>query len=236
MKRKETGGVFAAVRTAAAAHPILSGGTLLCAAASVLASLLPPLLLAGIIDDLAAGLPLALGAILLYFGSLALEGLLSSGQEALLEMFGQRMTRALRSEMSEKLSRLPAGTLAAQDPGEVAARFSGDVDTVETLFTSGVISMAADACRIVSIFAVIAGKNPGLALLLLLVLPLLALFTRHVQKRMLTAQLENRRAVAAISGQVPEALHNIRTLHALGLEDYMERRYNRRIGESYAAV
>ena len=236
MKRKETGGVFAAVRAAAAAHPILSGGTLLCAAASVLASLLPPLLLAGIIDDLTAGLPLALGAILLYFGSLALEGLLSSGQETLLEMFGQRMTHALRSEMSEKLSRLPAGTLAAQDPGEVAARFSGDVDTVEALFTSGVISMAADACRIVSIFAVIAGKNPGLALLLLLVLPLLALFTRHVQKRMLAAQLENRRAVAAISGQVPEALHNIRTLHALGLEEYMERRYDRRIGESYAAV
>ena len=114
MKRNS---VFAAVCGAAAAHRLLSAGTLLSAAASVLASLLPPLLLAGIIDDLAAGLPLALGAILLYFGSLALEGLLSSGQEALLEMFGQRMTRALRSEMSEKLSRLPAGTLAACSPG-----------------------------------------------------------------------------------------------------------------------
>ncbi len=97
------------------------------------------------------------------------------------------------------------------------------MDTVEALFTSGVISMAADACRILSIFAVIAVKNTGLALLLLLVLPLLTVFTRHVQKRMLAAQLENRRAVAAISGQVPEALHNIRTIRALGLEDYMER-------------
>ncbi len=236
MKRNTKNGVFAAVRSAAAAHRLLSAGTVLCAAASVLASLLPPLLLGRIVDSLSGGMPLVFTAALLYFGSLALEGALSSAQETLLEMVGQKMTHALRSEMSTKLTRLPAAALAEQDPGAIAARFSGDVDTVETLFTSGVISMAADACRIVSILAVIAVKNTGLALMLLLVLPLLTAFTRRVQKRMLTAQLENRRAVAAISGQVPEALHNLRTLRALGLEDYTEARYDRRLGESYAAV
>ena len=236
MKRNRKTGVFSAIREAAATHRLLSAGTILCAIASVLASLLPPLLLARVIDTLTGGLPLPFTAALLYFGSLALEGVLSSAQETLLEMFGQRMTHALRSEMSRKLTHLSAATLSAQNPGEVAARFSGDVDTVEALFTSGVISMAADACRILSIFAVIAVKNPGLAVLLLLVMPVLTVFTRHVQKRMLSAQLENRHAVAAISGQVPEALHNIRTIHALGLESYMGRRYDRRIGESYAAV
>ena len=99
-----------------------------------------------------------------------------------------------------------------------------------------IISMAADACRIISIMAVIAVKNTGIALVLLLVLPLFAVFTRHVQKRMLAAQLDNRRAVAAVSGQVPETLHNIRTIRALGLESYRERRYDRCIGESYAAM
>lgn len=236
MKRNEKPGVFAAVRAAAASHKLLALGTVLCAAASVLASLLPPLLLARIIDGLTGGMPLAFTAALMYFGSLALEGVLSSGQETLLEIFGQKMTHALRSEMSVKLTRLPASTLSAQNPGEVAARFSGDVDTVEALFTSGIISMIADACRIISIFVVIAIENAGLALLLVLVLPLLTIFTRYVQKRMLKAQLENRQAVAAISGQVPEAIHNIRTIRALGLESYMEKRYDKRIGESYAAV
>lgn len=236
MKRNKKPGVFAAVRAAAASHKLLALGTVLCAAASVLASLLPPLLLARIIDGLTGGMPLAFTAALMYFGSLALEGVLSSGQETLLEIFGQKMTHALRSEMSLKLTRLPASTLSAQNPGEVAARFSGDVDTVEALFTSGIISMIADACRIISIFVVIAIENAGLALLLVLVLPLLTIFTRHVQKRMLKAQLENRQAVAAISGQVPEAIHNIRTIRALGLESYMEKRYDKRIGESYAAV
>ena len=236
MKKKNDHGVFAAVRMAAASHRLLTVGTVLCVAASVAASLLPPLLLARVIDRLTAGLPLSFLAVLLYFGSLALEGVLTAAQESLLVLFGQRMTHALRSEMSRKLSRLPAGTLAEQNPGEVAARFSGDVDTVEALFTSGIISMAADACRIVSIMGVIAVKNTGLALILLLVLPLFAVFTRCVQKRMLAAQLDNRRAVAAVSGQVPETLHNIRTIRALGLEDYMERRYDRCIGDSYAAM
>ena len=236
MKKQKNNGVFSAIRDAAAAQPFLTVGTLLCVAASVGASLIPPLLLGRAVDQLTGGLSLTALAVLLYFGSLALEGILSSAQESLLVLFGQTMTHALRSEMSRKLTLLPASTLVGQNPGEVAARFSGDVDTVEALFTSGIISMVADACRIISILAVIAVKNTGLALILLLVLPLFAVFTRHVQKRMLAAQLDNRRAVAAVSGQVPETLHNIRTIRALGLERYMERRYDRRIGESYAAM
>lgn len=236
MKNKNKIGVFAAVREAALTHLFLTLGTVLCVAASVGASLIPPLLLARVIDDLTGGIPLSFAAVLLYFGSLALEGLLSSAQETLLVLFGQKMTHALRSEMSQKLTRLPASTLVAQNPGEVAARFSGDVDTVEALFTSGIISMIADACRIASILAVIVVKNTGLALILLPVLPLFAVFTRHIQKKMLAAQLENRRAVASVSGQVPETLHNIRTIRVLGLESYMEKKYDRRIGESYAAV
>ena len=234
--KQQNNGVFTALRMAASAHHLLTVGTLLCVAASVVASLLPPLLLARVIDQLTAGLPLTVWAVLLYFGSLALEGVLSSAQESLLVLFGQKMTHALRSEMSQKLTQLPASTLVGQNPGEVAARFSGDVDTVEALFTSGIISMVADACRILSILAVIAVKNTGLAIILLLVLPLFAVFTRHVQKRMLAAQLDNRRAVAAVSGQVPETLHNIRTIRALGLEDYRERQYDRCIGASYAAM
>lgn len=236
MKRRNKSSVFASIRMAARAHHVLTVGTILCVASSVVASLLPPLLLARIIDGLTAGLPLTLWAVLAYFCSLALEGVLSSAQESLLVLFGQKMTHALRSEMSHKLTQLPASTLVDQNPGEVAARFSGDVDTVEALFTSGIISMVADACRILSIMAVITAKNTGLALILLLVLPLFAAFTRHVQRRMLAAQLDNRRAVAAVSGQVPETLHNIRTIRALGTEAYMERRYDKRIADGYAAM
>lgn len=236
MRNQEKAGVISALKAAVQSHRILTISTLLCVAASVVASLIPPLLLKDMINRLTGGMPLLFTAVLLYFGSLVLEGTLSSAQETLLVLFGQKMTHALRSEMSQKLITLPASTLVGQNSGEVAARFSGDVDAVEALFTSGIISMVADACRIISILAVIAVENMGLALVLLVILPLFAVFTRFVQKRMLAAQLENRRAVAAVSGQVPETLHNIRTIHALGLESYMEQRYDQRISESYAAM
>ncbi len=228
--------VFSIIKKEALSHCFLTAGVLLCVTVSVIASLIPPLLLARIIDRLTGGYSLSFAAVLLYFGSVLLENGASSAQEALLVLFGQKMTHALRSEMAQKLKRLPAKTLAEQEPGTLAARFSGDVNTVETLFTSGIISMAADACRIISIMAVIAMKNPGLALILLFILPPFAAFTRLVQKRMLASQLENRRAVAAVSAQVPEALHNIRTIRLLGMEAYMEQRYDRRITESYRAM
>ena len=94
---------------------------------------------------------------------------MSSAQETLLDMFGQKMTHALRSEMSRKARRAARrDARLRRTPARSPRGFPGDVDTVEALFTSGVIiGMAADACRIVSILAVIAVKNTGLALILL---------------------------------------------------------------------
>ena len=61
-------------------------------------------------------------------------------------------------------------------------------------------------------------ENRGLALILLVVLPLLYLFTRVVQKRMLKAQLQNRAAVARASAHVPETLRCIRLIPSLDPE------------------
>ena len=53
---------------------------------------------------------------------------------------------------------------------------------------------------------------------------------------MLAAQLDNRRAVSRAAGHVPESLHNIRTIHTLGKEAYMEQRYDDYIEDSYRAM
>ena len=94
----------------------------------------------------------------------------------------------------------------------------------------------ADLCKIVSILAVLSRKNPGLCLVLLCLLPVLFAFTRYVQKNMLKAQLENRRAVGRAAAFVPQTLHNIRTIHALGKERYMCACYDCFIGQSYGAM
>ena len=214
----------------------LSLGIVLTVVGAVVAALLPPLVLAKNVDTLTAGTPAALGQVLLYFGLLALTGLLESARESLLTVFGQEITHGLRSCMMAKLTRLTSGALAAREPGELASRFVGDVDTVENLFSAGIISMFADLCKIVSILVVLSRKNLGLCLVLLCLLPPLFFFTRYVQKNMLRAQIANRQAVGRASAFVPTTLHNIRTVHALGKERYMCARYDDFIDESYAAM
>ncbi len=203
---------------------------------AIVTSLFPPLILGGIIDAMTAGQAVNWRMILAYFGLIVLTGLMEAAREALLTVFGQKITHALRSGLMDKFTRLTADCLNKQEPGAVVSRFVGDVDTVEALFTSGIISMFADVCRIISILAVIWFRNKGLAIVIVVLLPFLFWFTRHVQKNMLSAQIANRRAVSRASGHVPETLHNIRTVHTLGREKYMEQRYDEYISEGYRAM
>ena len=215
---------------------LLTAAVILTVAGAVIVSLLPPLVLERIINELTQNqhVPAALG--LEYFGLLALAGVLTACRESLLTVLGQKITHSMRSALLQKLDRLPADRLVRQDPGATVSRFVGDVDTVEDLFTSGIISMFADACQMVSIFVILFLRNRGLTLLLLAVLPLVFAFTRAVQKRMLRAQIDNRAAVARVTNFVPETIRCIRTIHNLGSESYMRNRYEEVIGESYRAV
>ena len=214
----------------------LSLGIVLAVVGAVVTALIPPLILARIVDTITGGNKAAVYILVLYFAMLALTGFMESAREGLLTVFGQKITHALRSSLMEKFVSLTSDNLTRQEPGTLVSRFVGDVDTVENLFTSGIISMFADACKIISILVVIWFENKGLTVVLLVMLPFLFGFTRHVQKNMLTAQIENRKAVGRASGHVPETLHNIRTIHCLAREKYMEERYDTYIGESYQAM
>lgn len=215
---------------------LLTAGIVITVVGAIVTSLFPPLILAKIIDTVTSGTMPTFYMVLMYFGFLLITGLMESTRETFLTVFGQKITHSLRSALMDKYSCLTTSGLTSQEPGTVVSRFVGDADTVENLFTSGIISMFADACKIISIVAVIWFKNKGLAIVLLVILPFLFIFTRTIQKNMLEAQIENRRAVGRASGHVPETLHNIRTIHTLGKENYMEQRYDEYICESYAAI
>ncbi len=235
-KRQNVKNVRSVIRQTVTGYAGLSLGIVLAVAGDIVTALLPPWILGSIVDTITAGNVVPVALVILYFAFTVLTGLTESIREGLLTVFGQKITHALRSSMMEKYTNLTAGELTKQEPGTIVSRFVGDVDTVENLFTSGIISMFADACKIISILVVIWLKNRGLAIVLLILLPFLYWFTRTVQKNMLKAQIENRRAVGRASGHVPETLHNIRTIHTLGKERYMEERYDEYIAESYRAV
>lgn len=214
----------------------LSLGVLASLAASIVISLLPPLVLEAVINALADGGDIDIGLAFLYFAAVAGDGIFESVREGLLTVFGQKITHAMRKSLEHKLTAMSAAELTSADPGAVVSRFTGDVDTVESLFTSGVISMFADVCRVISIMAIILSRSTGLAVILLAIIPPVFFITRTVQKRMLSSQLANRAAVARVSGHVPETIHCLRTIRMLGKEEYMKKRYGEYIDKSYAAI
>ena len=215
---------------------LLTAGIVITVVGAIVMALFPPLILAKIIDTITSDTMPAFYMIIMYFGFLLITGLMESARETFLTVFGQKITHSLRSALMYKYSCLTTSGLTSQEPGTVVSRFVGDADTVENLFTSGIISMFADACKIISIATVIWFKNKGLSIVLLVILPFLFVFTRIIQKNMLAAQIENRRAVGRASGHVPETLHNIRTIHTLDKENYMAQRYDEYICESYTAI
>lgn len=214
----------------------MSLGIVFAVIGAIVTALLSPLILGNIIDTITNRNKIIYIDVILYFDLLILTGVMESLREGLLIQFGQKITHALRGRLMDKFTNLTADVLTKQEPGAVASRFVGDVDMVENLFTSGIISMAADTCKIISILTVIWFRNKGLAFVLLVLLPVLFWFTRVVQKNMLAAQIKNRQAVGRASGHVPETLHNIRTIHNLDKEAYMTRQYDKYIEESYRAV
>lgn len=210
--------------------------TVIIIAGAIATALLPPLVLERIVNRLTAHQPIPLYLALIYFGLLALSGLLESGQNVMITVFGQKVTHGLRSEMCAKLQRLPAAYFARHEAGKTTSRFVNDVDVVDSLFTNGIISMFADACKVLSILAVIFYKSLGLGILMLWVTPLLFVMTRLFQKRILKAQLANRAAVGKVNNHVPETIRTISMIRTLFRQKYMEQKYDDYIEESYHAT
>lgn len=214
-------------------------GLVLAIAASIAVSVAPPLILQYIVDSLAGGnfaaMPL-LTAGVVYFIVNAGSGLVDALKETLITIFGQKITHGLRSAMCRRLSALPAPYFVSHESGAVTSLFVNDVDTLEDLFDSGVVSMIADVLTISSILVVVFHLSGGLGILLCIALPLLFLLTRYFQKRMLQAQRDNRAAIGRTNELIPETVHNIRTIHTCQQESHLRRRYGKTIGDSFAAM
>ncbi len=235
MSRKYSAVLSAAI-SSLKAHFALSLFTLVSVGLSIVSAIIPPLILEKIINSISSGEGITLSHAILYFLSILLDGVLEGLENSTLLILGEKITHFLRSTLSKKITRLEASTLLEIKGGEAVERLISDVDTLETLFTDGIISLVRDALRIISLLWVIALLNKGLFLILLFILPLLLFYTRRVQKKTLEAEKENRKALEKEYSEVPEAISNIRTIHNLSLYSYMENKYLKSLKNSYAAV
>ena len=228
--------VIASVKTSLKTHP---GAVLLLVAlivASVVTSLLPPLVLKRVINELTAGKGISFRLSAGYLLLVIVSDLFETAQNSAITIFGQKITHGIRSVLCAKLDRLPADYFTKHPAGQITSVFVNDADTIDTLYSDGIVGMLADSFKLIGILGIIFTECPGLAILLVILTPFLFLLTRHFQRATLVAQRDNRQAIGRVSNHVPETIRNIRMNHVLGKEKYMESRYDAYISDSYNAV
>lgn len=204
----------------------------------ILVSLIPPQILRIIIDEhlilqRSQGL---LGIGLIYMSILLLNGALESMKEVLLTVLGQKITTKIRKEMINKLGRISSRYFSSEETGVVVSRMTNDVDSVSSMFTSGIISMFIDSFKVIGIIISIWYFSSGLGLVTLVILPVVFVVIRLFQSRMFKAQLNNRVLTGKINNHISESLKNMKLVKSYNIASFMEKRYRSFLLQNFKTI
>lgn len=228
--------LFTCVKQVLHDHPVLSLFTLACIVICIPVSLIPALIMEELVNRLVSGNTFILNPAVKWIGVSLLACVLEALREGMITWLGQSVLHALRTMLSEKLERLETSYYTGHPAGEILSILVNDTDSAGSLFTGGIVSMAADACSIIGILYVICTRSMGLTVILLVVLPMVFVFTRHVQKKMLVRQKENRQAKAGSAAILPETIRCASSIAMYDAQDYMQERFDAAIEKGYEAM
>ncbi|MGH7333587.1 MAG: ABC transporter ATP-binding protein [Candidatus Rokuibacteriota bacterium] len=195
----------------------LVGGLVLAAAAF---ELIPPLIVRTIVDhQLIVGNADGLVALaLLYLLAVAAMQAVTFVYGYLAATGAQGALSKLRTRLFAHLQRLPTSYFDRVPVGDVISRCTADVDTLDTVFSSGVALLLANLVRLVTIAGAMVALSPTLSLVVALIAAPLVLVTRALQVRVRHAERENRAAVGAVNTRLQEDLRSIEVIRVFGRE------------------
>ena len=194
-----------------------------------LLSLVPPQLLRIIVDDVipSGNINDLLKYALFYMLLFIFIGLIDFLKEILLVVISQGIGKNIRLEMLHKVNRLAYINFFKYDYGTLEAYFSNDVEEINTLITSGVISMAIDMFKMIGIVISIFVFSILFGFITLLIIPFIVLFTMWIRKRMYKAQSDNRKLEGNVNNLVLENLDNISTIKSFRIYDEIKNKYDK---------
>ena len=199
-------------------------GVLALAALGVLLArtldLVPPFLIQRVVDEhLMAGRPaglLRLGC--LYLLATVAAQAVSFGAVYLAAVAAQGALHRLRVRLVTRLEQLPIAYYDRTPLGDAISRCTADVETVETLFSTGVINLLANLVRLVTATVAMLVLSTPLTLVTLLVVAPVALITHRFQVRVRAAERAHRQAVGLLTTHLQETLGGIAVIRAFGRE------------------
>lgn len=194
--------------------------------ASAVVYVWPSLILRQIIDGpLASGGEHLWNYAFLYLGAVLLTGISDLTREYGSMVFGQRMLLNIRSQMLDRLRLLPMSYYLETPAGETMSKFSADIDAVNTLFTSGIISAIADLLKIFGLLLTVFSLSPALGLIALGCLPIVFLLANYFRKAIYQMQLQVRKKVSDINTGIQEIYAGMKIIKIYGKERFFAERF-----------
>ena len=154
----------------------------------------------------------------LYVGALSISFFLEFLQTYFMQWTGQKAMFDLRSQIFHHLQRMHVGFYDKNPVGRLVTRVTTDVDALNEMFTSGVVSIFEDIFVLIGIVAVISYMNWKLALITMSVLPLIGLATNMFRISVRNSYRRIRVAIARINSYLQEHVSGIVVLQLFNRE------------------
>ena len=155
----------------------------------------------------------------LYFAALVGAFALEYAQTWTMQMIGQRIMFDLRLQLFEHLQRLDVRFYDRNPVGRLMTRVTTDVDVLNELFTSGVVSVFGDAFTLVGIMAVLIWMDWRLALVAFSVLPLIVIVTQWFRAHVRESYRRVRTWIARINAFLQERITGMSTVQLFRREE-----------------
>ncbi len=154
----------------------------------------------------------------MYVGLIALGFLLDYLQTYFMQWAGQMVMFDLRKQIFRHLQHMHIGFYDKNPVGRLVTRVTSDVDALNEMFTSGVVSIFEDVFVLAGITAIMLGMNWKLALITLAVLPLIAYATKLFRDRVRDSYRRIRTAIARINAYMQEHVSGMVVLQLFNRE------------------
>jgi ATP-binding cassette subfamily B multidrug efflux pump len=197
----------------------------------------PPLIVQRIVDEhLTTGVRDGLlWLAVLYFGSIVAMRSVNALGIYLTSVVAQGALHDLRVRLFAHLQALPMAYYDRTPLGDIISRGTADVETVDTLFSSGVAVLVSSLFSLLSIAIAMAVLSPPLALVTALILPLLVAITQFFRIRVRAAERENRIATGLMNTHLQETLSGVEVIRAFRREGLFVARFREALRQVVAS-
>ena len=164
---------------------------------------------------------------IIYLAAIVLGFLFDFGQTYLMQWTGQRAMFDLRRELMAHLQTLDVSFFDKNPVGRLVTRVTTDVDVLNDLFASGLVTIIGDLCMLSLVVLTMFRLSPGMTLLMLAVMPLVVLVTIQFRRKASHSYRRIRVAIARINAYLQEHVAGIAVLQLFNREQRSREEFDR---------